>query len=105
MTGKNVTECTGGARAISDDELQDRYHTHCDPRLNAEQALELAFLTAEMIKKERLARPAARTSKRRSETQISLSRKSRLRGGFFDVTGACATGDHRPCWQNTNFDC
>jgi 3-deoxy-7-phosphoheptulonate synthase len=56
MTGKNVTECTGGARAISDDELQDRYHTHCDPRLNAEQALELAFLTAEMIKKERLAR-------------------------------------------------
>jgi 3-deoxy-7-phosphoheptulonate synthase len=45
MTGKNVTECTGGARAIRDDELQDRYHTHCDPRLNADQALELAFLT------------------------------------------------------------
>ncbi len=51
MTGKNVTECTGGARAIRDDELQDRYHTHCDPRLNAEQALELAFLTAELLKK------------------------------------------------------
>jgi 3-deoxy-7-phosphoheptulonate synthase len=56
MTGKNVTECTGGARAISDAELQDRYHTHCDPRLNAEQALELAFLTAELLKKERLSR-------------------------------------------------
>lgn len=53
MTGKNVTECTGGARAISDDDLSDRYHTHCDPRLNADQALELAFLVAENLKKER----------------------------------------------------
>jgi 3-deoxy-7-phosphoheptulonate synthase len=53
MTGKNVTECTGGARAISDDELADRYHTHCDPRLNAEQAIELAFLVAELLKRER----------------------------------------------------
>ncbi|MBX3581145.1 MAG: 3-deoxy-7-phosphoheptulonate synthase class II [Rhizobiaceae bacterium] len=51
MTGKNVTECTGGARAIRDDELQDRYHTHCDPRLNAEQAIELAFLVSELLKK------------------------------------------------------
>jgi 3-deoxy-7-phosphoheptulonate synthase len=56
MTGKNVTECTGGARAISDSDLQDRYHTHCDPRLNAEQALELAFLVAELLKKEKVAR-------------------------------------------------
>jgi 3-deoxy-7-phosphoheptulonate synthase len=56
MTGKNVTECTGGARAISDDDLSDRYHTHCDPRLNADQALELAFLVAELLKKERSAR-------------------------------------------------
>jgi 3-deoxy-7-phosphoheptulonate synthase len=56
MTGKNVTECTGGARAISDADLHDRYHTHCDPRLNAEQALEIAFLVAELLKKERLAR-------------------------------------------------
>ncbi|HVI28020.1 class II 3-deoxy-7-phosphoheptulonate synthase [Hansschlegelia sp.] len=56
MTGKNVTECTGGARAISDADLHDRYHTHCDPRLNAEQAIELAFLVAEELKKERLAR-------------------------------------------------
>jgi len=56
MTGKNVTECTGGARAISDADLQDRYHTHCDPRLNAEQALEMAFLVAELLKKEKLAK-------------------------------------------------
>lgn len=53
MTGKNVTECTGGARAISAEDLSDRYHTHCDPRLNADQALELAFLVAELLKKER----------------------------------------------------
>jgi len=51
MTGKNVTECTGGARAIRDEELQDRYHTHCDPRLNADQAVELAFLVADLLKK------------------------------------------------------
>ncbi|MDJ1159837.1 3-deoxy-7-phosphoheptulonate synthase class II [Chelatococcus sp. SYSU_G07232] len=57
MTGKNVTECTGGARAITDAELQDRYHTHCDPRLNAEQALELAFLVAELLKAERAGKP------------------------------------------------
>ena len=56
MTGKNVTECTGGARAISDDDLSDRYHTHCDPRLNADQAMELAFLVAELLKKERASR-------------------------------------------------
>ncbi|TCL73488.1 3-deoxy-7-phosphoheptulonate synthase class II [Rhizobium sp. BK251] len=50
MTGKDVTECTGGARAVTADDLQDRYHTHCDPRLNADQALELAFLLAERMK-------------------------------------------------------
>ena len=53
MTGQNVTECTGGARALTDADLSDRYHTYCDPRLNAEQALEIAFLTAELIKRER----------------------------------------------------
>jgi len=53
MTGKDVTECTGGARALTADDLQDRYHTYCDPRLNAEQALEVAFLTAELVKRER----------------------------------------------------
>ena len=51
MTGQDVTECTGGAQKISDDELQNRYRTHCDPRLNATQALELAFLISEEIKK------------------------------------------------------
>jgi 3-deoxy-7-phosphoheptulonate synthase len=56
MTGKNVTECTGGARGMTDADLSDRYHTHCDPRLNAEQALELAFLTAELLKRERSGR-------------------------------------------------
>ena len=50
MTGQNVTECTGGARALSEDELSHRYHTHCDPRLNADQALELSFLVAERLK-------------------------------------------------------
>ena len=54
MTGQDVTECTGGAQAISDTDLSDRYHTHCDPRLNAKQSLELAFLLAEMLKKNRL---------------------------------------------------
>jgi 3-deoxy-7-phosphoheptulonate synthase len=49
MTGQNVTECTGGAVAVTDEALADRYHTHCDPRLNASQALELAFLLAEEL--------------------------------------------------------
>ncbi len=56
MTGKDVTECTGGARAIRDQDLNDRYHTLCDPRLNAEQAIELAFLLAELLKAERAAK-------------------------------------------------
>jgi 3-deoxy-7-phosphoheptulonate synthase len=51
MTGQNVTECTGGQFNIKDADLQNRYHTHCDPRLNANQALELAFLVAEELKK------------------------------------------------------
>ncbi len=55
MTGQNVTECIGGAQAISETDLGDRYHTHCDPRLNASQALELAFLVAEGLKTERQA--------------------------------------------------
>ena len=50
MTGQNVTECTGGARAISDEDLNDRYHTVCDPRLNAEQSIELAFLLTDLLK-------------------------------------------------------
>ena len=55
MTGQNVTECVGGAQAITEAGLADRYHTHCDPRLNAEQALELAFLISEALKEERVA--------------------------------------------------
>lgn len=49
MTGQDVTECTGGAVAITDEALADRYHTHCDPRLNAAQSIELAFLLADML--------------------------------------------------------
>jgi 3-deoxy-7-phosphoheptulonate synthase len=50
MTGKDVTECTGGAQAIAESDLGARYHTHCDPRLNGTQALELAFRLVEMLK-------------------------------------------------------
>ena len=60
MTGNNVTECTGGARAITADDLQDRYHTHCDPRLNADQAIELAFLVSELLKKGHSSQPEPR---------------------------------------------
>ena len=49
MTGQDVTECTGGVRAVSEEDLSDRYHTACDPRLNASQSLELAFLVAEEL--------------------------------------------------------
>ncbi|MEN2494163.1 MAG: Phospho-2-dehydro-3-deoxyheptonate aldolase [Hyphomicrobiaceae bacterium hypho_1] len=56
MTGKDVTECTGGAQLITDGDLHNRYHTHCDPRLNAGQALELAFLIAERLKQTRTRR-------------------------------------------------
>jgi 3-deoxy-7-phosphoheptulonate synthase len=63
MTGQEVTECVGGATDITVDNLNERYETQCDPRLNASQALELAFLLAEQLKAERLsvqrARPAA----------------------------------------------
>ncbi len=52
MTGKDVTECTGGVRAVSEEDLSSRYHTACDPRLNASQALELAFLVAEELGKD-----------------------------------------------------
>ncbi len=57
LTGQNVTECTGGAVNIGDEDLSSRYHTHCDPRLNASQALELAFLIAEELKDLRKSRP------------------------------------------------
>ncbi len=59
MTGRDVTECTGGAQAISDEDLRDRYHTQCDPRLNASQSLELAFLIASSLKEARVAERVA----------------------------------------------
>ncbi len=53
MTGQDVTECTGGIHAVTDEDLSDRYHTACDPRLNASQSLELAFLVAEELTRRR----------------------------------------------------
>jgi 3-deoxy-7-phosphoheptulonate synthase len=61
MTGQDVTECTGGVRAVTDEDLSDRYHTACDPRLNASQSLELAFLVAEEVSQLR-ARTTARAA-------------------------------------------
>ena len=59
MTGQDVTECTGGVRAVTEEDLSDRYHTACDPRLNASQALELAFLVAEELSQRRIDRADA----------------------------------------------
>jgi 3-deoxy-7-phosphoheptulonate synthase len=56
MTGKDVTECTGGANAVTAETLSDRYDTHCDPRLNADQAIEMAFLVSDLLKHEKAAR-------------------------------------------------
>ncbi|MDO8608331.1 MAG: 3-deoxy-7-phosphoheptulonate synthase class II [Phaeospirillum sp.] len=65
MTGQDVTECVGGMNSVTEARLGDRYHTHCDPRLNATQALELAFLIAEQLKDERVqARAKARAAGR-----------------------------------------
>ncbi|KAL1204203.1 Phospho-2-dehydro-3-deoxyheptonate aldolase 1 [Cardamine amara subsp. amara] len=54
MTRQNVTECIGGSRTVTFDDLGSRYHTHCDPRLNASQSLELAFVIAERLRKKRI---------------------------------------------------
>lgn len=61
MTGKDVTECTGGVRAVTDEDLSDRYHTACDPRLNASQSLELAFMVAEELRARRVSVPHRET--------------------------------------------
>ena len=53
MTGQDVTECVGGVVEVTEESLGDRYHTHCDPRLNGAQALELAFLLADLLKRRR----------------------------------------------------
>ncbi|MEO9683753.1 MAG: 3-deoxy-7-phosphoheptulonate synthase class II [Tateyamaria sp.] len=62
MTGQDVTECTGGVRAVTDENLSDRYHTACDPRLNASQSLELAFLVAEELSELRTQRAGLRAA-------------------------------------------
>ncbi|GIL45889.1 hypothetical protein Vafri_3014 [Volvox africanus] len=64
MTGDNVTECIGGGASVSEDDLNSRYHTHCDPRLNAEQSLEIAFYVAQRLRqrREKLAAKAAAAS-------------------------------------------
>ena len=62
MTGQDVTECTGGVRAVTEEDLSDRYHTACDPRLNASQSLELAFLVAEELSSLRASRAGARAA-------------------------------------------
>ena len=62
MTGADVTECTGGVRAVTDEDLGSRYHTACDPRLNASQSLELAFLVAEELSARRANVQAAKTA-------------------------------------------
>lgn len=59
MTGDNVTECIGGGSDVTAEALEDRYHTHCDPRLNAEQSLEISFYVAKRLRDRRLAREAA----------------------------------------------
>jgi 3-deoxy-7-phosphoheptulonate synthase len=62
MTGNNVTECVGGAKAVTETDLSDRYHTHCDPRLNADQSIELAFIIAERLRRDREGQPMPEVS-------------------------------------------
>ncbi|KAK6135450.1 hypothetical protein DH2020_030819 [Rehmannia glutinosa] len=61
MTGQNVTECVGGSRTITYNDLSSRYHTHCDPRLNASQSLELAFIISERLRRRRIGGGSQRT--------------------------------------------
>ena len=51
LTGENVTECSGGSNEVMGDQLEQRYETQCDPRLNARQSLDLAFQTAELLRR------------------------------------------------------
>ncbi|XP_057533458.1 phospho-2-dehydro-3-deoxyheptonate aldolase 1, chloroplastic-like [Amaranthus tricolor] len=62
MTGQNVTECIGGAQTVTFDDLSSRYHTHCDPRLNASQSLELSFIIADRLRKRRIKSQPSLTS-------------------------------------------
>jgi 3-deoxy-7-phosphoheptulonate synthase len=72
MTGKNVTECTGGLKAVTEADLKDRYHTYCDPRLNAAQSLELAFLVAQEMKEEQLLRPKKESTYEEDEDSSAI---------------------------------
>lgn len=74
MTGNNVTECIGGAHAITETDLSDRYHTHCDPRLNADQALELAFLIAQRLRREHEERQGAAAGQAASGQSAAITR-------------------------------
>ena len=85
MTGQNVTECIGGAHRLTEADLGERYETFCDPRLNAEQSLELAFLVAEELKRRRAA--GTRPLRRRG----AVAGDERATGG----DGAGAGGGHR----------
>ncbi len=87
MTGQDVTECLGGARAPTEGELGDRYHTHCDPRLNGEQALELAFLVAEKLKAQR-----PRGLPRRQSSQDGIDAGASPKPGIQVGEGAQAHG-------------
>ncbi len=75
MTGQDVTECTGGVYAVSDENLSDRYHTACDPRLNASQSLELAFLVAEELTARRENAQVAKTGQCEINAAIRPSRR------------------------------
>ena len=74
MTGQDVTECTGGAHRLTEADLTERYETFCDPRLNAEQSLELAFLVAEELKRRRA--PAVSRAWQRSDGATSRPGRS-----------------------------
>ena len=90
MTGQNVTECIGGARRLSETDLSERYETFCDPRLNAEQSLELAFLVAEELKRRRA--PGSRCASRRSERRLGMAGAPRKTTGHRCQRGPISCG-------------
>ena len=95
MTGDDVTECTGGSvGSVTEASLKDRYHTYCDPRLNASQSLELAFLVAEEIRVQRPARQAAVNAD--SELDAASPRRI-LRGHVVDSEAGGTPARSRHC--------
>ena len=79
LTGQDVTECTGGAQQISEASLGDRYRTHCDPRLNASQALDLSFMIADALRRQRAQAPAGRSGSPRT---LPSEPEAALQGGL-----------------------